>query len=518
MAPARRVADLEAALAERDAVLAERDAALAERDAVLAERDAALAGLEAAIAERDAAIEALCAEHAGTVKVLMERIGELECRLGLNSTNSSKPPSSDGLRKPNADESGSKKPSRAGAAKRKPGGQPGRVGKTLRPRDDPDRIENHYPSRCGLCGGDLERERSVSYAARQVFDIPPPPPLEVVEHRAHACACAACGEISRAGFPEGVNAPVQYGSRISSLVLYFNSLQMLPRKRLAEMMGDVFKVAISQGAVSAIVRRGGKAWAPFADRVRDAIARAQVKHLDETGARVEGRLKWLHVACTELLCHFRLGESRGDVMADATGIAVHDFWKPYFAIRALLHALCIAHILRELEQRVEFDGEAWAGRMGVLLQSAVHEINVAEREGKPFPYDLAGRVGPEYDDIVAAGIVYHDSLPPLDSPGKRGRRRRRKGHNLAVRMRDYKQEVLRFARDPSVPATNNLAERLLRLYKIQQKISGCYRSVAGAVAQANLRTMLETARMQGWNVLETIEAGPAAASTKLKTS
>ncbi len=371
MAPARRVADLEAALAERDTELAERDAALA--------------GLEAALAERDAAIEALCAEHAGTVKVLMERIGELECRLGLNSTNSSKPPSSDGLSKPNADESGSKKPSRVGAAKRKPGGQPGRVGKTLRPRDDPDRIENHYPSRCGLCGGELERERSVSYAARQVFDIPPPPPLEVVEHRAHACSCAACGEISRAGFPEGVNAPVQYGSRILSLVLYFNSLQMLPRKRLAEMMGDVFKVAISQGAVSAIVRRGGKAWAPFADRVRDAIARAPVKHMDETGARVEGRLKWLHVACTELLCHFRLGESRGDVMADATGIAVHDFWKPYFAIRALLHALCIAHILRELEQRVEFDEEAWAGRMGELLQSAVHEINVAEREGEPFP-------------------------------------------------------------------------------------------------------------------------------------
>ena len=331
-------------------------------------------------------------------------------------------------------------PPAVGAAKRKPGGQPGRVGKTLRPRDDPDRIENHYPSRCGLCGGDLEREQSVSFAARQVFDIPPPPPLEVVEHRAHACACAACGEISRAGFPEGVNAPVQYGSRISSLVLYFNSLQMLPRKRLAEMMGDVFKVAIPQGAVSVIVRRGGKAWAPFADRVRDAIARAQVKHMDETGARVEGRLKWLNVACTELLCHFRLDESRGDVMADATGIAVHDFWKPYFAIRALLHALCIAHILRELEQRVEFDGEAWAGRMGVLLQSAVHEINVAEREGKPFPSDLADRVGREYDDIVAAGIVYHDSLPPLDSPGKRGRRRRRKGHNLAIRMRDFKQE------------------------------------------------------------------------------
>ena len=144
--------------------------------------------------------------------------------------------------------------------------------------------------------------------------------------------------------------------------------------------------------------------------------------------------------------------------------------------------------------------------MAELLRGAVHEINAAGRAGEPFPSDLAERVGKERDIVVAEGVAYHDALPPPDSPGRKGRRRRRKGHNLAIRMRDFREPMLRFARDPTVPATNNEAERDLRMYKVQQKISGCYRSVAGAVAHANLRTLVETARKQNWNVLEALGA------------
>ena len=260
---------------------------------------------------REAELEAALVERDATIKALLERIAELERRLGLDSSNSGKPPSSDGLRKPNAGRGVEKRGKSSGgeSSGRKPGGQPGRAGKTLKRSDEPDRVEDHYPDRCGSCGERLGKDGSVHFAARQVFDLPPPPALEVVEHRAHACACAACGGTTRAAFPEGVNAPIQRGSRISALVLYFGGLQMLPRKRLAEMMGEVFGASLSQGAVSAILRRGGEACASFAERVRDLVAHAPVKHMDETGVRVEGRLRWLHVACTGLLCHFRLGES-----------------------------------------------------------------------------------------------------------------------------------------------------------------------------------------------------------------
>ncbi len=458
--------------------------------------------LTAALAERDAVIAGLRA----TVAAQSGRIAELERRLGLDSSNSGKPPSSDGLSKPTAEESRERGKSRRRESSRKPGGQRGHKGGTLARSTIPDRVEDHYPGACAGCGGALDAGTSVGSAARQVHDLPEPPPLEVTEHRAHRCVCPACGAATRADFPEGVTAPVRYGPRLAALVVYLNTAQMVPVRRLRQTLIDLFGVRLSQGTVAGMVARAAERFAGSALHIRDAVAKAPVKHMDETGIRVRGSLAWLHVACTGLLSHFRVGAGRGDVMMDATGTAVHDHWRPYFNIPGTARALCAAHILRELQDRVDFGEEEWAERMGRLLRRAVHAANLSD--GKPLPARLADLIGRRYDGIVANGIAMHESLPPPAPPGKRGRRKRRRGHNLALRLRDNREGVLRFTRDPAVPATNNEAERALRPLKVQQKISGSFRSAEGARNQAVLRTVLDTARRQGWNLLETLLAPP----------
>ena len=463
---------------------------VAELTAALAERDSVIADFKVALSNRDADYAAL-----------LERVGDLERRLGLDSSNSGKPPSSDGLAKPNA-------PSRDNARRRsdrRPGGQKGHPGSTLARSGTPDRIEHHRPEVCPGCGGRLDPGDSEVHASRQVHDIPEPVPPQVIEHRVHRCRCRACGEVAVAGFPEGVNAPAQYGLNARALVLYLNSVQFIPRQRQVELLRDLFGLKLSQGTVSAIIGRGAGEFAQLAGQIRKLIAEAPVKHMDETGIRVEGRLRWLHVACALGLGHFRVGASRGDVMAEATGVAVHDHWKSYFKIPGATHSMCLAHYLRELGALVEFDGEGWAGSMGGLLRRAIHAGNLAG-EGTPMPPRLADLVGRRYDEIVARGVAHHESLPPPVSRGSRGRRRRRKGHNLVLRMRDHRDDVLRFSRDGSVPPTNNAAERLVRPVKVQQKISGSFRSRSGAEASAVLRTVVETARMRGWNLLDTLQA------------
>ncbi len=196
---------------------------------------------------------------------------------------------------------------------------------------------------------------------------------------------------------------------------------------------------------------------------------------------------------------------------DATGIAVHDFQQPYWNIVGVSHAHCIAHLLRELEALTEFHGEPWSAEMSKLLQSAVHEVNEAARAGEPLSAEAARRIEREYDGIIADAVAWHEELPPLNcgKRKRRGRRKKRKGLNLALRLRDHRAGVLMFTRNPAVPATNNQAERDLRMLKASLKVSGCYRSERGARNHAVLRTLIETARKQGWNVLDTLRADPA---------
>jgi len=440
------------------------------------------------------------------------RIAELERRFGLNSSNSGKPPSSDGLKKP------PRVSSLRERSGKKTGGQKGHPGETLCQVEKPDATMDHYPEVCAACGepltavhalGPSSRGMATGHIARQVFDLPEPKPLVVTEHRAHACRCAACGTQTRAAFPQGVTAPVQYGKRIGAFVLYLLHYQLLPEKRLAVLMADLFGVRLVTATIARISQDCARRFEGFADAVRDHVAAAPVKHMDETGFRIGGKTQWLHIASTVWLTFYRTSTKRGSLSANVTGIVVHDHWKPYYTMTGVLHALCNAHHLRELKALVEIEKEDWARKMQRLLRRACHATNLAREQGVPLKPGLIALIERCYDGILADGLAFHEGQPALAKAKRRGRQPRRVGHNLLLRLSTRKPDVLRFLADPRVPFTNNLAERDGRMMKLRQKISGGFRSEDGAKDFAVIRSLLSTARKQGWNMLQTLTGEPA---------
>ena len=466
------------------------------------EDDAAgVAGYQALVAELRAQNAALLAQNTA----LAARVAELERQLGLNSANSGKPPSSDGLKK---------KPARVsslrGRSGKKTGGQKGHPGRTLSRTETPDATIDHFPETCTGCGAALSEAMATDHIARQVFDLPEPQPLIVTEHRVHQCRCTACGTQTRAAFPDGVTAPVQYGARIAAFVVYLLHYQLLPEKRLAELMADLFGVNLVTATIASMSRTCAARFQGFAAAVRDHVAAAPVKHLDETGFRIGGKTQWLHIASTILLTFYRISPKRGSLPENVTGIVVHDHWKPYYTLKGVLHALCNAHHLRELQALVEIEKEDWARRMQRLLRRACHAANLARAQGKPLSPRLIALIERCYDLIIAEGFAFHDAQPALvraaDKAKGRGRKPRRVGHNLLLRLSTRKQDVLRFLSDPAVPFTNSLAERDGRMMKLRQKISGGFRSEDGAADFRVIRSLLSTAKKQGWNMLRTLTA------------
>jgi transposase len=431
-----------------------------------------------------------------------ERIAELERRLGLNSGNSGKPPSSDGLKKPVRVSSLREK------SGKKTGGQPGHPGKTLRQTETPDAIIDHFPEICAGCGKTLNETMATDLSARQVFDLPEPKPLLVTEHRAHTCRCLNCDTQTKAAFPEGVTAPTQYGPRIEAFVLYLQNHQLVPEKRLAMLMADLFSVNLTTATIARISQDYAARCHAFVNTVREQVAKAPVKHMDETGFRVGGKTQWLHIASTILLTFYRVSSKRGSLMAGVSGIVVHDHWKPYYTLSGVLHALCNAHHLRELKALVEIEKEDWARRLQRLLRVACHVTNLAREANVPLKPGLIALIEQRYDAIIAAGMAFHEAQPTVGKPGKCGRAPRRVGHNLLLRLLTRRQDVLRFLTDPTVPFTNNLAEQDGRMMKVQQKVSGGFRSEDGAKNFAIIRSVLSTARKQGWSLIDTLMRDP----------
>ena len=446
------------------------------------------------------------ARHTVEMTTLRAQIAELERRLELNSSNSGKPPSSDGLKKP-ARISSLREPSG-----KKTGGQKGHPGETLRRTETPDVTVDHYPTTCTACGAALTAAMTTDHVARQVFDLPEPQPLIVTEHRAHGCCCAACGTQTRAAFPAGVGAPVQYGKRIGAVMLYLLHYQLLPEKRLAELMAHLFGVHLVTATIARISQDCAQRFQSFADAVRDRVAAAPVKHMDETGFRIGGKTQWLHIASTVLLTFYRVSPKRGSLLAHVTGIVVHDHWKPYYTLKGVLHALCNAHHLRELKALVEIEKEDWARKMQRLLRLACHATNLAREPGVQLKPGLIALIERRYDAILTQGFAFHEAQPTLISAKVKARRRgrppRRVGHNLLLRLSTRKQDVLRFLTDPLVPFTNNLAERDGRMMKLRQKISGGFRSEDGAQDFGVIRSLLSTARKQGWDMLKALTSEP----------
>jgi transposase len=305
-----------------------------------------------------------------------------------------------------------------------------------------------------------------------------------------------------------VTAPVQYGTRIGAFVLYLLHYQLLPEKRLAALMADLFGVKLVTATIARISQDCAVRFQGFADELRDLVTAAPVKHMDETGFRIGGKTQWLHIASTVWLTFYRTSPKRGSLLAKVTGIIVHDHWKPYYKMTGVLHALCNAHHLRELKALVEIEKEDWARKMQCLLRRACHATNLAREQGVPLKPGLIALIERCYDGIIANGLAFHESQPALAKTRRRGRPPRRVGHNLLLRLSTRRLDVLRFLTDPSVPFTNNLAERDGRMMKLRQKISGGFRSECSAKDFAVIRAVLSTARKQGWNMLQTLTSNP----------
>ena len=415
---------------------------------------------------------------------LKERLLQLERRLGLNSSNSSKPPSSDGLRKkpsPKSLRTTGKKPS---------GGQVGHKGETLKAVAHPDEIIRYSMRCCEGCGASLAGATPEKTITRQVIDIALPE-LFVTEYQARAKRCH-CGRVN-AAFPRGVSAPVQYGSRVKSLAAYLSVQHFIPEDRLQQLFGDVFNLQLATATLARINdEAAGKL--KLADEARLAMLKtAAVKHQDETGFRIAGKTEWLHVISNEAATHYRVSAKRGNLLSGVSGITVHDHWKPYFTMEGdVQHALCNAHHLRELRALEEIEKEPWAAKMSKLLR-------LLSRLKSPEP-PLIWRAQQLYDTIVAEGLRFHEQQPRLSSR----KNKRRTGHNLLLRLLARKDETLRFLTDPAVPFTNNQAEQDVRMMKVKQKISGGFRTSKGAETFCVIRGFISTLRKNNQPLFATL--------------
>jgi transposase len=448
----------------------------------------------------------IIADQQVQIAALSERVADLEARLAKDSHNSGKPPASDGLQKPK------KTASLRGKSGKSPGGQPGHPGETLRLSETPDRVEVHSPDHCAGCGAALAATPGVLRERRQVFDLPPLR-LEVTEHRAEGKRCPACGEWSGGDFPEGIDHPVQYGEGVKALGVYLQAHHLLPFDRTSALLADLFGASPSVGTLHAALHTASARLEATEEQIQTALREAEQAHFDETGVRIEGKLHWLHSASTETLTHYAVHEKRGQAATRAIGIlpaftgrAVHDGWPSYFTYDCE-HALCNAHHLRELTFLREQHGQAWAGQMKALLQEAYARVERAKAEGAE---RLSGftllEIEARYAGILEAGRIETAGLlsPSPDAPEapkKRGPKKQHPAKNLLDRLRRYRKETLRFAHDFTVPFDNNLAERDLRMMKVQQKVSGCFRTRAGAEGFCRIRGYLSTVRKQGQEVL-----------------
>ncbi len=445
---------------------------------------------------------AVIADLQTQVVALQARVKELEDRLALDSHNSSKPPSSDSgrphprsLRQPSG---------------KRPGGQPGHPGHTLRLSETPDRVIEHRPSHCGACGMVLADVAPTGAERRQVVDLPPLT-LEVVEHRAQQVPCPRCGQMTPGSFPPEVAQPVQYGPRLLGLGVYLVTYQLLPYDRTHQLLGDLFGAAPTSGTVQAAVERCAAGLVEVEGSIKEALRTAQVAHFDESGCYVGGKRFWVHVACTQWLTHYAWHPKRGKEATDAIGIlpqfrgcADHDGWVPYWQYVQCRHALCNAHHLRELTYLVE-QQQPWAEAMITLLLTIKAEVDAARAAGAA-SLDTVTKQGftARYVQIVGEGLALEPSAAKPRPAGQRGRRKQSKAKNLLDRLQQHQDAVLAFMHDFRVPFDNNLAERDLRMLKVQQKVSGCFRSDEGATAFCRIRSYLSTLRKQGHALLGAI--------------
>lgn len=429
-------------------------------------------------------------------------IADLKARLNKDSHNSSKPPSSDGYSKP------APKSLREKSGK-KSGGQPGHKGKTLHFCETPDETVPCKPQSQCECGCSLENEPVVETQKRQVFDIPSPK-IVVTEYQRLAKRCPGCGKIHRGSFPSGVDQSVQYGPNIKAEAVYLTHQNFIPLARASKMMSDLHGSSFSQSSILDAGRQCAEVVAPLVENIKQTLTTSAVVHFDETGMRVENRLHWLHSVSDSARTYYETHKNRGkvamdkiDVLPHFKGVAVHDFWKPYLKYDGCQHALCCAHLLRELTAIHENSRETWVGKMIPLLLEINSAVKDAKQNGQSaLEQSQIDAFEKRYKEIV--GLGHRENPEQVRFGHLKKRVKQTRGRNLVVRFHEHKDKILRFFLDFQVPFDNNLAERDIRMMKLYQKISGSFRTERGAKDFCTIRSYLSTLRKQERQIMEAL--------------
>ena len=453
--------------------------------------------IRAVVRQGEDEVVALVSELLQMITILANKVQELEDKLAKNSNNSSKPPSSDGMNKPKRTHSLRK------SSGKKNGAQYGHPGHRLEMIEKPDQVKPYVVKQCSACHACLETAPVQRIEKRQEYELPEIR-LLVIEHQAEVKSCPHCGHENQAEFPAGITQPTQYGPAFKALLVYLNHKQFLPQERVLEFCWDVLNQPLGNGTVVEACQQASAAVEPVNQRIKEyLIATDEPVHFDETSLRVEQKNDWVHSAGTERATNYHLDEKRGRVGIDNAGIlskrtgkSVHDDWAAYYTYDQAEHVSCNAHHLREFDFLQERYPQAWEAGMVEHLLSIKKAVAEARSQGQScLPLEQLIAFELRYDELVEQGLAINPA--PKRPSGYRGKLKQTPPKNLLDRLRNYKAAVLAFMYDFKVPFDNNLAERDIRMVKLKQKISGCFRTHDGAKVFCSIRGYLSTARKQG---------------------
>jgi transposase len=464
----------------------------------MAQRDERIQQLETALEQQQVLQQQMHEQNAS----LTQQVKALQERQAKDSHNSSLPPSSDRFTR--------QRKSLRRTSDKQTGGQAGHQGTSLHWSSSPDEVIEQHVEQCEACHQDLHEVAVCHVERRQVHDIPVPR-LSVQEYRAEQKQCPVCHHITAAAFPPAVRAPMQYGSRIGAVAVYLVQQQLLPLARAAEVMVDLLGVPMSEGTIWSLIQRCASQLLDVEQQIKGALITAAVLHQDETGLYVLGKRRWMHVTSTRTLTHYHVDQRRGRQALEAIGIlpkfhgiTIHDRWGSYF-LYDCDHALCLVHLLRELVFLAEEQHAVWAADLTDLLLEMKSATEQARAQGKRWMHPLEVA---DWETAVLRVLAEGECVTPraTSPPGTKGRCTQSAARNLLDSLQKHQKALFCFLEDLRVDFDNNLAERDLRMIKVQQKVSGCFRSEAGAQAFSRIRGYVSTLRKQGLPLLSALQA------------